>query len=661
MVTMTHADLRIRRDASKHPRIDGVKTKPLRLIPDERGCLMEILRADERELFTKFGQVYVSATYPGVVKAWHYHQQQIDNFACVAGMVKLVLVDTRAGLADQRRRQRVLPRHAEPDARAGAEPRLSRLEVHQPRDGARRERADRAVPLRRAGRVPARRRTIRSLRLDPQGWLRSSSPAAPASSAATSSATRCARIADWRVTTLDKLTYAGRRENLHDVMDDPRHAFVHGDIGDAAVSGPLVERSDIVVHFAAETHVDRSIMAAGEFIRTDVEGHVRAARGGAARAGAAAVRADLDRRGLRQRADRREPRDRRAEAAQSRMRRARPAPIAWPTATGPPTTCRSIITRASNNYGPVPVSREGHPAVRHQRRSTTSRCRSTATAGTSATGCTSTITAARIDLLIDAGRERRGLQHRRRQRGHERRPDAPDPRRLLGKPPSLIKPVADRPGHDRRYCLDTDEAARARLDAAGAVRGRAARDRRLVSRQRVVVAADQGTATPRSARTTQAQYGRRADSLSMAVSGPVLVTGAAGFAGSHLLEHLAGVARRRRLGAIGRRRPSSRRSRAGSTSTCSIATRVRAAIARAAAVGGLPLRRRCRTSRESWRTRAAPLASNVLGTHHLLDALRRARRAVPRPGHRLGARSTRRRPAPIDEDARARARQARTR
>ena len=77
---------------------------------------------------------------------------------------------------------------------------------------------------------------------------------------------------DWRVTTLDKLTYAGRMENLHDVMTHPRHAFVHGDICDAKVSAPLVERANIVVHFAAETHVDRSILAAGEFIRTDVEG-----------------------------------------------------------------------------------------------------------------------------------------------------------------------------------------------------------------------------------------------------------------------------------------------------------------------------------------------------------------------------------------------------
>lgn len=83
--------------AGKPPVIDGVRTKRLRLIPDERGWLMEILRSDDGELFAKFGQVYVSATYPGVVKAWHYHKHQIDNFACVAGMVKLVLVDTREG------------------------------------------------------------------------------------------------------------------------------------------------------------------------------------------------------------------------------------------------------------------------------------------------------------------------------------------------------------------------------------------------------------------------------------------------------------------------------------------------------------------------------------------------------------------------------------
>ena len=78
--------------------------------------------------------------------------------------------------------------------------------------------------------------------------------------------------ADWHVTTLDKLTYAGRRENLHDVLADPRHSFVHGDICDAALAGPLVERANIVVHFAAETHVDRSIDDPALFLRTNILG-----------------------------------------------------------------------------------------------------------------------------------------------------------------------------------------------------------------------------------------------------------------------------------------------------------------------------------------------------------------------------------------------------
>lgn len=77
-------------------RIAGVQVKPLRVVPDERGWLMEVLRKDD-EQFSRFGQIYVSATYPGVVKAWHFHERQTDNFACVAGMIKLVLVDTRQG------------------------------------------------------------------------------------------------------------------------------------------------------------------------------------------------------------------------------------------------------------------------------------------------------------------------------------------------------------------------------------------------------------------------------------------------------------------------------------------------------------------------------------------------------------------------------------
>ncbi|SHI89390.1 dTDP-4-dehydrorhamnose 3,5-epimerase family protein [Desulfofundulus thermosubterraneus] len=76
--------------------IDGVQVKKLRLIPDERGFLMEMLRSDWPE-FDKFGQAYITACYPGVIKAWHYHKIQWDHFVCVGGMAKVVLYDPREG------------------------------------------------------------------------------------------------------------------------------------------------------------------------------------------------------------------------------------------------------------------------------------------------------------------------------------------------------------------------------------------------------------------------------------------------------------------------------------------------------------------------------------------------------------------------------------
>jgi dTDP-4-dehydrorhamnose 3,5-epimerase len=74
--------------------IDGVKTKDLRVIPDERGRLTEMLRSDD-DLFIKFGQCYMTTTYPGVVQAWHFHKIQTDNFVVVTGMFKVVLYDAR--------------------------------------------------------------------------------------------------------------------------------------------------------------------------------------------------------------------------------------------------------------------------------------------------------------------------------------------------------------------------------------------------------------------------------------------------------------------------------------------------------------------------------------------------------------------------------------
>ena len=74
--------------------IDGVRKKDLRVIADERGRLMEMLRCYE-PIFARFGQVYLTTNYPQVVKAWHLHKEQVDNVCCVKGMIKLVLYDAR--------------------------------------------------------------------------------------------------------------------------------------------------------------------------------------------------------------------------------------------------------------------------------------------------------------------------------------------------------------------------------------------------------------------------------------------------------------------------------------------------------------------------------------------------------------------------------------
>jgi len=74
--------------------IDGVQLKKLRQIPDERGFVLEILRADD-PFFKKFGQTYLSVVYPGVVKGWHFHKIQTDHFTVIKGMAKVVLYDQR--------------------------------------------------------------------------------------------------------------------------------------------------------------------------------------------------------------------------------------------------------------------------------------------------------------------------------------------------------------------------------------------------------------------------------------------------------------------------------------------------------------------------------------------------------------------------------------
>jgi dTDP-glucose 4,6-dehydratase len=257
---------------------------------------------------------------------------------------------------------------------------------------------------------------------------------------------------DWHVTTLDKLTYAGRRENLHDVMDHPRHAFVHDDICNAAVAGPLVERANIVVHFAAETHVDRSIMSAGDFIRTDVEGTfvlLEAARRAPALTRFVQISTDEVYGSVPEGAstERDELRPRNPYSA-SKAGADRLAYSYFATYNVP-----VIITRASNNYGPyqfpekvlplfvtnlvddIPVPLYGDGGNVRDWLHVLDHCRGVD--HLIATGENGEV------YNIGGGNEVRNIDLTHRILS------------LMDKPGSLIKPVQDRLGHDRRYALDT--------------------------------------------------------------------------------------------------------------------------------------------------------------------------------------------------------------
>ena len=296
---------------------------------------------------------------------------------------------------------------------------------------------------------------------------------------------------DWRVTTLDKLTYAGRLENLKDVIDHPRHEFVKGDVADPAVAGAARHAtSDIVVHFAAETHVDRSLMNAGEFITTDVYGTfvlLEAAREAPRLRRFVQISTDEVYGSV---AGGLEPGDRRAAAAE-------PVLGEQGRRRSPRLQLLGDLQRAGRHHPRVeqlraePVSREGHPALHHQRAWTnlpvplygdglnvrdwlhvSDHCRA-------------------LDLIIDAGDTGRGLQHRRRQPRQERRPDAPHP--AAARQAGVADSARRRSSRARSPLLARHrQAARARLAAAHRLRAGPGRHGRVVPAERVVVAADQG-------------------------------------------------------------------------------------------------------------------------------------------------------------------------
>ena len=78
--------------------IQGVEVVPLRRIPDERGTILHMLKATDPH-FQKFGEIYFSTVYKGIVKGWHRHKGMTLNYACVEGRIKLVLFDDRPGSA----------------------------------------------------------------------------------------------------------------------------------------------------------------------------------------------------------------------------------------------------------------------------------------------------------------------------------------------------------------------------------------------------------------------------------------------------------------------------------------------------------------------------------------------------------------------------------
>ncbi len=257
------------------------------------------------------------------------------------------------------------------------------------------------------------------------------------------------------VVNLDALTYAGRRENLADIEDDPRYRFVHGDICDAEAVRDAMDGCDAVVNFAAETHVDRSLLGAGHFIQTDCYGVwvllEEARRRGVARfvqVSTDEVYGSIDRGSFTESS----PLMPTNPYSASKAGGDRIAFSFW-ASFGVPV----IITRASNNFGPYQYPEKLIPLF-----------------------VTNALTGLPLPLYGDGGNVRDWLwvlDHCRaidfllshgdpgevyNIAGGNERTNLEITTRildLLGRPRDLIRFVEDRPGHDRRYSLDASKLA----------------------------------------------------------------------------------------------------------------------------------------------------------------------------------------------------------
>jgi dTDP-glucose 4,6-dehydratase len=260
---------------------------------------------------------------------------------------------------------------------------------------------------------------------------------------------------DDRVVNLDKLTYAGNPANLADFDGDARYRFVQGDIAEAEVVRDVIQGVDAVVNFAAPSHVDRSILDADEFLKTNVLG---------VRVLLDAVRTHRIPRLLHISTDEVYGSIAMGVATEdSPLRPSNPYSAAkaggdllalayWTTHRVP-----VVITRSSNNFGPYQYPEKMIPlfitnALDDQRLPLYGDGQQVRDWIYVLDNC------AAIDRVLRLGRDGEVYNIAG---GHEvaNLTLTHEILRLLGKPPTLIQPVADRPGHDRRYALEAAKLA----------------------------------------------------------------------------------------------------------------------------------------------------------------------------------------------------------
>jgi dTDP-glucose 4,6-dehydratase len=261
--------------------------------------------------------------------------------------------------------------------------------------------------------------------------------------------------ADDRVVNLDKLTYAGNPANLADVQRDPRYAFVHGDICDAGLVRETLRGVDAVVNFAAESHVDRSLVEPDGFLRTDVFGVFTLLE---------AVRECRISRFLHISTD--EVYGSVAQGSSTEQDPVRPSnPYSASKAAGDLLALSYwrthgapvLITRSSNNFGPFQYPEKVVPlfitnAIDDQPLPLYGDGRNVRDWLYVLDNC------AAIDLVLRRGRDGEVYNIGG---GHEVENVVLTHQilRLTGKPETLIRRVTDRPGHDRRYSVDSTKVA----------------------------------------------------------------------------------------------------------------------------------------------------------------------------------------------------------